>query len=224
MNQSTMTVVETEAKRNIQVRNPLDLPIELVARRFGNKAKEVERFLRFAVVGVSGAMVDFGVLIILQATILEPTHIFGSHLFHDTATANILHLDEVLNIPVASNVAIATSIAFILAVISNFIWTQMWVYPESRANSMRRQLAQFTLISVTGGFARSVWVTTMSFRLGPIILPTLLPLIHIFNASYDPNPTAEAKLGSIVAQLIGMAVIMLWNFFANRYWTYGDVK
>ncbi len=215
--------METDVKRTIQFRNPLDLPIELVAKRFGDKAKEVERFLRFSVVGVTGAIVDFGVLILLQATVLPPTHIFAFALFHDTATARIFHIDEVLNIQLPLNVALATSISFSLAVISNFIWTSMWVYPDSRTRSMRRQLAQFSLISITGGVARSIWVTAMSFRLGPILLPMLLPIIHIFNATYDPNPISEAKLGSIFAQLIGMAVIMLWNFFANRYWTYGDV-
>src|SRR5690606_14515090 len=107
-----------------------------------------------------------------------------------------LHLEEVLNIRLPLNVALATSIAFFIAVISNFIWTRMWVYPDSRTRSMRRQLAQFTVISVTGGVARSIWVTTMSFRLGPILMPTLLPVIHIFNAGYSPNPVAEAKLGS----------------------------
>ncbi|MCL4255840.1 MAG: GtrA family protein, partial [Anaerolineae bacterium] len=35
---------------------------------------------------------------------------------------------------------------------------------------------------------------------------------------------AEEKLGTIIAQMIAMVVVMLWNFFANRYWTYRDVK
>ncbi len=213
--------IESSTEKHFRI--PLDIPIEMVARRFGNKSKEVERFLRFAVVGVSGAIVDFGVLIILQADSLPPTRIFGDVLFHDAATANILHLDEVLNIPLPANVALATSIAFVAAVVSNFFWTRLWVYPDSRSRSVRRQLAQFTAISISGGVVRSIWVTTMSFRLGPIVLPMFLPIIHLFNSTYDPNPTAEAKFGSIVAQLIGMAVIMLWNFFANRYWTYNDV-
>lgn len=220
MSQTRVNSVET--KRQI-IRNPLSALIAMIAAKFGAKAKEVERFLRFAVVGVSGAIVDFSVLILLQATILPPAQTFASHLFIDKSTEHTLHLHEILSVPFPINVAIATSIAFVAAVLSNFIWTTLWVYPDSTSRSRRRQLAQFTLISVTGGTVRSIWVTTMSFRLGPLVLPAVLPIIEAVNPTYEVTPTTEAKVGSIVAQLIGMAVIMLWNFFANRYWTYGDV-
>jgi len=217
------STAETKATRQLRFRNPLDPPITRIANRFGEKSKEVERFLRFAIVGVSGAIVDFGVLILMQATLLPPTRTFANELYLDPATRHLKQLYEVLSIPLEANVALATSIAFILAVLSNFIWTRLWVYPDSRSRSVRRQLAQFTLISVIGGTARTIWVTTMSFRLGPIILPTVLPLLQIVDSSIEATPVAEAKIGSVVAQLIGMAVIMLWNFFANRYWTYNDV-
>lgn len=186
------------------LRNPLDAPIGMVARRFGNKAREVERFLKFAIVGVSGAVVDFGILIILQATLLPPTNAQGD--------------------PLKLFVAMATAIAFFSAVINNFIWTRVWVYPESRSRSMRRQLAQFTFISVVGGVARTTWVTFMSFRIGHLIMPAALPVIHMFRPTYEATAIGEAKLGTITAQMIGMVVVMLWNFFANRYWTYNDVE
>lgn len=185
-------------------RIPLDPIIEAVARRFGGaKSKELERFLRFAVVGVSGAIIDFGLLFILQASLLPPG-----------TTDN----------PNRLNVALATGIAFFTAVISNFFWTTLWVYPDSRSRSRRRQLAQFTLISVIGGVSRTIWITVSFVALGALFMPILLPIYHMFRPDYMPSATAELKLGSIIAQLIGMAVVMLWNFFANRYWTYNDVK
>lgn len=52
------------------IRNPLDIPISAIAARFGDKSKEVERFLKFVVVGLIGFIVDFGTVTILQATIL----------------------------------------------------------------------------------------------------------------------------------------------------------
>lgn len=180
-------------------RTPLDTPINRAARRIGGSNwREVERFLRFAVVGVTGAIIDFGTLIIAQATILPPT--------------NDLH------------VAMATTLAFVIAVVSNFIWTRMWVYPDSRSRSMRRQLSQFFLISVTGWLARTVWITTTYSLIGHALMPALLPIIEVFRPEYIPSPTSEEKLGSIIAQLIAMAFVMLWNFFANRYWTYNDVE
>lgn len=186
------------------IRTPLDRPIELIARRFGGaKSKELERFMRFAVVGVSGAVIDFGLLFILQASLLPPGTVDN---------------------PNRLNVALATAIAFFTAVISNFTWTTLWVYPDSRTRSRRKQLAQFTLISVVGGVSRTAWITLSFVALGAIFMPILLPLYHVIRPDYLPSATAELKLGSIIAQLIGMAVVMLWNFFANRYWTYGDVK
>lgn len=190
------TVEQSEPSR---FRNPLNPPILYVANRFGGtKAKELERFLKFAVVGVTGAIVDFGTLITLQSTILPPK----SDL----------------------NVAIATTIAFVLAVLSNFIWTRMWVYPDSRSRSMRRQLALFFFISFIGWFARTIWITTTYYEIGHWLMPAALPIVQMFSPGYVPSVIAEERLGSVVAQLIAMVVVMLWNFFANRHWTYNDVE
>lgn len=200
MNQEqTVEFMDTPQPMKWGLRNPLNPPIHYIANRFGGKkAKELERFLKFAIVGVSGAVIDFGILIVLQATALPPTHVI--------------------------NVVIATVIAFTSAVISNFIWTRYWVYPESRNTPIRKQLAQFTTISVIGGAGRTLWIALMYYQIGHLLMPVALPFIQIFRPGYLPSTTAEEKLGTIIAQMIAMVVVMLWNFFANRYWTYRDVK
>ncbi len=53
-------------------------------------------------------------------------------------------------------------------------------------------------------------------------MPAALPFIQIFRPGYVPSPVGEAKLGTMAAWVIGVIVVMLWNFFANRYWTYND--
>lgn len=179
-------------------RNPLDIVILAVANRFGSKAKEVERFLKFAVVGAVGAVVDFTTLIVVQATILPPED--------------------------SLKVALATSIAFLAAVINNFIWNRFWTYPDSRTNSVRRQLAQFTFISAVGWLGRTAWISLAYLPLGLWLMPSALPIARLIRPGYVPSETGAAKLGTIVAMLIGIAVVMIWNFFANRYWTYKDVK
>lgn len=176
-----------------KLRNPLDIIIAKIANLFGDKSKEVERFLRFAFVGALGAVVDFGTLFILQATILPPV---------DTTA-----------------VTIATTIAFIAAIISNFTWNRFWTYPDSRSRSMRRQMALFIFISVVGWLGRTLWIANSYEYLGQ----TLMPVVLNYLPNYDPSAAGEAKLGSMVAQLIGVVVVMFWNFFANRYWTYNDV-
>lgn len=179
-------------------RNPLDIIILAVANRFGDRAKEVERFLKFAIVGAVGAVVDFGTVIVLQATVLPPVNDL--------------------------NVIIATTIAFIAAIISNFTWNRLWTYPDSRSRSMRRQMALFTFISLIGWLSRTIWIKVAYLPLGQFLLPSLLPEILLFRPGYVPGPNAEAKLGSLAAQLIGVIVVMFWNFFANRMWTYNDVE
>lgn len=200
MNQQTVEIIESpQTSVKWRFSNPLNPPIHYIAWRFGGKrAKELERFLKFAIVGISGAIIDFGILIILQATIFPPKHV----LF----------------------VVMATVIAFTAAVISNFTWTRYWVYPESRNNPIRKQLAQFATISVIGGAGRTLWIAVTYYEIGHFLMPLVLPFIQIFRPNYMPSHTAEEKLGTIVAQMIAMIIVMLWNFFANRYWTYRDVK
>jgi putative flippase GtrA len=186
------------------LRNPLDIPIQAVAGRFGEKSKEVERFLKFAVVGFIGAAVDFGTVIVLQATLLPPADKTGARL--------------------PENVILATSIAFFAAVISNFLWNRFWTYPDSRSRSLRRQLFLFTFISFVGWLGRTIWISASYHTIGEAMMPIVLPIIHVFRPIYIPSVTADDKLGTMIAQLIGVIVVMFWNFFVNRYWTYNDVE
>lgn len=174
-------------------KNPIDRLILAVAGRFGTKSKEVERFLKFAVVGALGFVVDLGTLVILQATILPPVN------------------DE--------SVVIATTIAFLAAITSNFIWNRFWTYPDSRSQSVRKQFIQFTFISLIGWLSRTVWIRLSYAPLGAL----LLPLVSRISPGFAAADNAEARLGSIASQMIGVVVVMFWNFFANRYWTYSDV-
>ena len=184
-------------------RNPLDIPILAIASRFGEKSKEVERFLKFVVVGVIGFIVDFGTVTILQATILPPTSKTGERII--------------------ANVILATTIAFIAALISNFTWNRIWTYPDSRSRSARHQLFLFGFISMVGYLGRTIWITTAYHFLGVLFMPAFLPLVRVFRTAYVPTLAADDKLGTMIAMVIGVVVVTFWNFFANRRWTYNDV-
>lgn len=177
--------------------NPLDRAIVALASRSGARAREVERFLRFSVVGVIGAVVDLGTLTLLQATLLPPTSDF--------------------------RVQLATGTGFIVAVFNNFLWNRYWTYPDSRSRSVRRQLTQFTLVNAVGLAVRTTLISVTYASLGKLLLPATLPLIRFWRPGYEPSYTAEAKVGTIAAWVIAVIVVMLWNFFVNRYWTYSDV-
>lgn len=166
-----------------------------IAIRFGgDKAKELERFLKFATVGIIGAVLDFAVLNILLLTFLPAAQ------------------------PI--NVSIATTIAFVTAVSSNFLWNRIWTYPDSRSRSIRKQLFQFFIVSFVGWFARLVWVTVSYVPMGFLALGMIRTLFPTVIMSAD----ATKRLGSNASLLIAIFVVMIWNFFVNRYWTYSDVE
>jgi putative flippase GtrA len=149
------------------------------------KSKERIRFVRFAIVGSVGAIIDFGVFNIL--TIL------------------MSYFRE--------NAVYAQGISFILAVISNFTWNRLWTYPDSRSKSLRRQWTQFLIVSIIGLTVRTplfIWLEEVLLRFFSEIWPRgglFSPLFIAHNAS--------------LAIVIG--IVLTWNFFANRFWTYNDV-
>lgn len=87
--------------------------------------KEAKRFVKFAIVGSIGFVIDTGVLSLL---------VFAVHM--DTDNRRLA----------------AKAVSFTLAVISNFIWNRLWTYPESRSKPLHKQLTQFFVLNVIGLF------------------------------------------------------------------------
>ncbi len=83
---------------------------------------------------------------------------------------------------------------------------------------------QFFGISFVGWFGRTLWISSAYHWLGTMLMPLFLPEIRLLRPGYIPSESAEAKLGTMVAWLIGVIIVMVWNFLANRYWTYNDVR
>jgi len=145
--------------------------------------RERTRFLRFAAVGIIGAVVDFGVANLLT---------------------NVFH----------TSLQFAGTVSFICAIISNFTWNRYWTYPDSRTKPIHHQLVQFSLVSIIG---LAIRIPTLWFLEPPVQrlfedLPFDLPL-------FSPRVFAEN-----FTLAIAVIIVMFWNFFANRYWTYGDVE
>jgi putative flippase GtrA len=107
---------------------------------------------------------------------------------------------------------LAGTISFTCAVISNFIWNRYWTYPESRSRPLLQQLGMFFIVN-TAGVAIRIPVLHLAE-------PPLLAFFEkIFHASYA---TAEFYARNLTLA-IAVGIVMLWNFFVNRYWTYNDI-
>lgn len=144
--------------------------------------QERSRFLRFAVVGTIGAVVDFATMNILTV---------------------FLHMAF---IP-------ASVFSFMAAVISNFLWNRFWTYPDSRSKRVSRQIFQFILVSVIGLAIRTPLLTYLE-RVMVEGITKWLPANFIVTPRF---------IGHNLALAVAVLVVMMWNFFANRYWTYGDI-
>jgi len=106
----------------------------------------------------------------------------------------------------------AGTISFICAVCSNFIWNRLWTYPDSRSRPLLRQLFMFFLVNVAGAAIRI-----------PILWGLEPPMQQLFTAAQTPLPITAELMGKNVTLAVAVGIVMLWNFFVNRYWTYNDV-
>ena len=139
------------------------------------------RFLKFSFVGVTGTIVDFGVM-------------------------NLMSL--VFHLPLLW----AQAISFTIAVVNNFLWNRYWTYPDSRSKRAPQQLIQFVLINLVGILVR----TSLISWLNNLIL-------HALNNAAIRLPLENFVISQNAALAVSILIILFWNFFANRYWTYGDV-
>lgn len=111
---------------------------------------------------------------------------------------------------------IAGTVSFIAAIISNFSWNRYWTYPDSRSKSLFRQLAEFSVVSVLGLLIRIptlVILETLVFRSVSLVALDMSSLINIPLKVISDNITLA----------ITIVIVLFWNFFVNRYWTYNDV-
>jgi putative flippase GtrA len=145
--------------------------------------RERTRFLRFAVVGIIGAVIDFGVANLL-------VNVFGALL------------------------VVAGTISFICAIISNFTWNRYWTYPDSRSKPLGRQLFQFALVNAAGLLIR---IPILKF-----VEPVMEALFIAIGLDFSPYLSAQT-LADNFTLAVAVIVVMFWNFFVNRYWTYSDV-
>lgn len=149
-----------------------------------NNPRERTRFLRFAAVGIIGAVVDFGTFNLLSSV-------------------------------VGLSAVVASVFSFLAAIISNFTWNRYWTYPDSRTKPIGHQLFQFTVVSLVGLAIRTPLIAFLA--------PLLTSLFG--KLSFLPIGFVTADLlGENLALAFAVIVVMFWNFFINRYWTYSDVE
>jgi putative flippase GtrA len=109
--------------------------------------------------------------------------------------------------------ALSNTISFTCAVLSNFTWNRYWTYPDSRSKPITAQLGQFFAVNIVG------WAINTS-----ILLALNVPLTSLAGSFLiTATPEVAHKVGYNMAKAVATGVVLFWNFFINRFWTYNDV-
>lgn len=146
-----------------------------------HNAKERTRFLKFAVVGTIGFVVDF-------------------------STYNLVR-----NL-IGTSPEVSSVISFTAAVLSNFLFNRYWTYPDSRSKPILNQLLSFGVVNIAGLIIRTVIFSIIHG-----------PMVELFSNLLNDFVIPPQSLGENLSLAIVVVIVMFWNFFANRYWTYNDV-
>lgn len=112
-----------------------------------------------------------------------------------------------------SPAVLASTISFIAAVLNNFFLNKYWTYPDSRNKSVPQQMIQFSIINILGLGIRIplfAWLEGFLIQLS----------INILSSSF----ISPSFIGHNLALATTIIVVMFWNYFANRYWTFNDVS
>jgi len=108
----------------------------------------------------------------------------------------------------------ASIVSFICAVMSNFLLNRYWTYPDSRTKHFRHQFIQFSIVSLVGLGIRSA-------LFGPIENI----LVSFAEKSIPDSFFLEPEtIGYNLTLALLILIVMFWNFFVNRFWTYNDVS
>jgi putative flippase GtrA len=107
----------------------------------------------------------------------------------------------------------AGTISFICAVINNFTGNRFWTYPESRSRPLLHQLGMFFVVNAAG----------IAIRI-PILHFVEPPMAGAFESMAHLSHSSAEILAKNATLGFAIGVVMLWNFFVNRYWTYNDIE
>jgi putative flippase GtrA len=94
----------------------------------------------------------------------------------------------------------ANTISFTAGLLNNFTWNRLWTFCDNIQADWRRQFAQFTLISLFGLALNNLIVLSLEGVLGAAL--------------------GQPAWGYLPAKVIATGVVVFWNYFANRMWTF----
>ena len=176
----------------------LTLPFFLQQRFTG---REGRRFARFLVVGAVGFVVDFGTF--------NLAHAFG---FGAWVAGSVLPgvwpgLAAFLQ---PHPEIIEQTLSLSIAIASNFVWNYFWIYPEAREANQANKMVKFVIVSIAG-----LVVGVPIFSVALLFWHAVITAVHLDSIGLN--------LPGNLALMTRVGVLLFWNYYVNRYWTYREV-
>jgi putative flippase GtrA len=94
----------------------------------------------------------------------------------------------------------ANSFSFTAGLINNFTWNRLWTFNNGIQTDWRKQFTQFTIISLFGLALNNIILLSLEGVLGTML--------------------GQPEWGYLPAKVIATGVVVFWNYFANRMWTF----
>ena len=95
---------------------------------------------------------------------------------------------------------LANSLSFTAGLVNNFTWNRLWTFGDAIQPDWRRQLIQFTAVSLVGLALNNLIVLSLEGIFGTLL--------------------GQPDWGYLPAKVIATGVVVFWNYFANRMWTF----
>ncbi len=95
---------------------------------------------------------------------------------------------------------LANSLSFTAGLINNFTWNRLWTFSDVLQSDWKKQLVQFTAVSLVGLALSNIIVLSLENVLGTMF--------------------GHPAWGYLPAKVIATGVVVFWNYFANRMWTF----
>lgn len=112
----------------------------------------------------------------------------------------LILLKEVIGLPLL----LANTLSYSAGLVNNFTLNRLWTYPDARTKAFWMQFGQFFIVSTIGLLINNGIVALLSTPLGQAL--------------------AQRQIGYIAAKLVATVIVVFWNFFINRHWTFNDVE
>jgi putative flippase GtrA len=95
----------------------------------------------------------------------------------------------------------AVTVAFLVSVINGYFWNRRWTFKNAPTKAVHTQFTQFLLVNLVSWGLDLLFVRLIS-----------VPLENDFHISMVKATN--------LAQLVATGVLVFWNYFANRLWTF----